>query len=812
MAEQALLDVLERTFREYRAAETPQAVSGVTQAVLAELQVRAGAPQADSAGAPEAALPPAFLTLLRRQEQEALERLDVQPPPLFPEDEHARLERLVAASPISVAVGALDGSLVMVNDAYLTMLGFTRAEYEAGQMDWVSLTPPEYAEQDARMFAAAFAQGICLPYEKVMLTKTGERLDLQVTLVAAGDRPARRVIGYLQDVTPERTRLRQRESQQAELERQVQLRTQELAQQTRALNTFVEFTTKVAHTNDLLALVRAAGRLLQNVVGHGQLLYLAAQGGHLRVVASSAGLAFPAQALQHMTFPVKADFLSALRNTDGPVLARLEELFFLDEWPEDQQDWGELMSTLLFQPFFQDGEVQGLLVAGTDRAAWTPEEQAIIGALARSLGLAIARVRQAAQLQEQSEALLARTRALESFAVLARELAFETDPTVLVRRAQGIVRDLIGDGVAMYYELSGTTWYVTAQVGVIQDPDLQATLDAGLPYDQIENLRRPWESRVPYYQDLYDRSADQNVTGNAIIGSTATIPLIVGGQLRGVFAYMTHHPRVWSRADRAALEAAVHQLGLALERALQAQELEAQRQALQDANEELEAFAYSVSHDLRTPVRHAKSFAELAVRAMNAGQTDKVARHLGVVVEASERMNTLIDSMLELSRTSRQELHVQRLDLSALVQDVKSGLQAETAERCITWDIGPLPEVKGDRQLLYQVFTNLLGNAVKYTRGREEAKIRVWADPDVNGWTIHVQDNGAGFDERYASNLFGVFQRLHHQHEFEGTGVGLANVRRIVVRHGGTVSARGKVGEGATFSFTLPETPPGSEG
>lgn len=811
MVEQALLDVLERSFREYRAAQTPQAVRGVTQAVLAGLQVRADAPQAESADAPPD-LPPAFLTLLHRQEQEALERLDVQTPPLFSENEHARLERLVAASPISVAVGALDGSLVMVNDVYLTMLGFTRAEYEAGQVDWVSLTPPEYAEQDMKMFAAAFAQGICPPYEKVMLTKTGERLELQVTLVTAGDREARRVIGYLQDVTPERTRLRQSESQQAELERQVQLRTQELAQQTRALNTFVEFTTKVAHTNDLLALVRAAGRLLQSVVGHGQLLYLAAEERHLRVVASSAGLMFPAQALQQMSFPVRENFLNALRNADGPVLARVEELSFLKDWPEYQREWAGLMPTLLFQPFFQDGEVQGLLIAGTDRDAWTPEEQAIIGALARSLGLAIDRVRQAAQLQEQSEALLARTRALESFALLARELAFETDPTVLVRRAQGIVRDLIGEGVALYYELTGTTWHVTAQVGVILDPALQATLDAGLAYDQIENLRRPWESRLPYYQDVYDRGADQNVTGNAPIGSTATIPLIVGGQVRGVFAYMTHHPRVWSRADRAALEAAVHQLGLALERALQAQELEAQRQALQDANEELEAFAYSVSHDLRTPVRHAKSFAELAVRAMNAGQTDKVARHLGVVVEASERMNTLIDSMLELSRTSRQELHVQRLDLAALLQDVKSGLQAETAERCITWDIGPLPEVKGDRQLLYQVFTNLIGNAVKYTRGRDEARIRVRADPDANGWTIHVQDNGAGFDERYASKLFGVFQRLHHQHEFEGTGVGLANVRRIVVRHGGTVWASGKPGVGATFSFTLPETPPGLEG
>ena len=248
------------------------------------------------------------------------------------------------------------------------------------------------------------------------------------------------------------------------------------------------------------------------------------------------------------------------------------------------------------------------------------------------------------------------------------------------------------------------------------------------------------------------------------------------------------------------------------ERAEQARQLGAQRdvldartRALEAANEELEAFAYGVSHDLRTPVRHIAGFSDLLRKSL-AGQLDeRAARYLNVIDDAAERMNILIDAMLDLSRTARLPLRVGPVDLSALVAAVRADLELETLDRRLVWAIEPLPLVSGDRETLRQVVVNLLSNAVKYTRTREEARVALWAEERPEAWAVFVRDNGVGFDPRYGHKLFGVFQRLHREEAFEGVGVGLANVRRIVERHGGRTWAEGSVNGGATFAFTLPK-------
>ena len=254
------------------------------------------------------------------------------------------------------------------------------------------------------------------------------------------------------------------------------------------------------------------------------------------------------------------------------------------------------------------------------------------------------------------------------------------------------------------------------------------------------------------------------------------------------------------------LETTARSLGLALERAEQARQLTAQRDLLKANNEELEAFTYSVSHDLRTPVRHIVSFRGLLRRSLPEPISDKAQRYLNVVETAALNLNQLIDGMLDLTRTSRQPLKAEQVHLGWLLDAARQDVMSAEPSRQITWQVAPMPTVVGDIALLRRVLVALLSNAVKYTRTRERAVIEVWAENGGQTWAVFVRDNGVGFDPRYQDKLFSMFQRLHRQEEFEGAAMSLANARRIINRHGGIVTAVGQVDQGATFSFSLPKT------
>ena len=244
-------------------------------------------------------------------------------------------------------------------------------------------------------------------------------------------------------------------------------------------------------------------------------------------------------------------------------------------------------------------------------------------------------------------------------------------------------------------------------------------------------------------------------------------------------------------------------IGIVLRRA---EELAAMSEELQRSNKELEAFSYSVSHDLRAPFRHIVGYSNLLRNREGANLTEKGRHYVDTIIEAAFSAGTLVDNLLTFSQMGRHALKKVSGDMNALVEEVrKKVLRDVPPERTVRWEIEPLGRAYADPAMLRLVIENLLSNAAKYTRGKPEAVIEVGRLPPRDGEAVFfVRDNGAGFDMAYVDKLFGVFQRLHRVEEFEGTGIGLANVRRIVERHGGRTWAEGDLGKGATFFFTLP--------
>jgi PAS domain S-box-containing protein len=235
------------------------------------------------------------------------------------------------------------------------------------------------------------------------------------------------------------------------------------------------------------------------------------------------------------------------------------------------------------------------------------------------------------------------------------------------------------------------------------------------------------------------------------------------------------------------------------------QELGKRTTELETINKELEAFAYSISHDLRAPLRHMVGFAELLQKNAASILDEKGRRYVMMILESAKRMGILIDDLLSFSRIGRAETRDTMVSLEQVVKEIQSEVLQETDGRKIAWKVGPLPALYGDRSMLKLALVNLISNAVKFTRTRARPEIEIGcSEKRKDGVVLFIRDNGVGFDMKYVNKLFGVFQRLHRTEEFEGTGIGLATVQRIIHRHGGRVWAEGLVDSGATFYLSLP--------
>ncbi|MGD9223151.1 MAG: response regulator [Desulfobacteraceae bacterium] len=292
-------------------------------------------------------------------------------------------------------------------------------------------------------------------------------------------------------------------------------------------------------------------------------------------------------------------------------------------------------------------------------------------------------------------------------------------------------------------------------------------------------------------------------------------PSLIDGTLVGQVA-VANADNDYTDRERKVIERLADLYAIAIQRRRSEEELQGHREQLEKlvkertaeleaSNKELEAFAYSVSHDLRAPLRHIDGFVELLQKRIDDTLDEQSRHYMEAISDSAQKMGLLIDDLLSFSRMGRQTMAFRQVDLRALVDDIIRELAPDAAGRSIDWRINDLPAVNGDTAMLRMVLANLIANAFKFTQPREKARIEIGSQPGQNAETvIFVRDNGVGFDMTYAHKLFGVFQRLHRTDEFEGTGIGLANVRRIITQHGGRTWAEGKIDQGAVFYFALP--------
>ena len=585
--------------------------------------------------------------------------------------------------------------------------------------------------------------------------------------------------------------------------------TQELQERTAGLDAFVAFSEASSTTTDILVLARAAVDVLETTL-HVSVAYYTLDGELWKARVWSDDFA-----------PEVVDVLTAGIPASAPSYAeavQTQQAIFVPGWAADSEGVAqtEEFGAGAFYPCFVGDTPQGLLAMGTQRAGdWMPREEAVFKAVGRSLTLALERAERAAQLAARTLQVTEAARAQAAFVAFTEAVGSEIDARSLARLATTVVQAQVDEVSVAYYERCGNVWQAVVWSDDVS-PEVVAQMQRGVPLD-APNFSEAVASGAAVFSNGWDAQVN-GLSEATMYGAAAFYPLVIGSETVAILAVGKLTGLQWSPREQATVRAVGRGLGLVLERTAQARELTVQRDALTArtqeltaANEELDAFTYSASHDLRTPIRHVMGFADLARTALIRNQPEKIGRNLDIIQQGAARMNGLIDGMLLLSRAGRQDFQPRMVSLEPLIEQAQQDAQLEFPEQMIEVRRRGTGAIWGDATLLQQIMTNLISNAVKYSTGRDVSEVTVEVGETETEWTITVQDNGVGFDPRYAGKLFGIFQRLHTQDAFPGIGVGLATVRRIALKHGGRVFADSVLGQGATFVVALPK-PAGDAG
>ncbi|WP_295813753.1 PAS domain-containing protein [uncultured Deinococcus sp.] len=497
-----------------------------------------------------------------------------------------------------------------------------------------------------------------------------------------------------------------------------------------------------------------------------------------------------------------AEVLSHLRDTARQLL---DDQPVTIEGPGDTGDAAPDDAAEVWRhPILGDaGRLLGRLVVAARRPV-TADDRAQLADLAQLAALLIERDRSRLALHDAM-------RREEILTALGDVLQQAMTPEEVAAWAMGQLGPALSSQCMLVVRLNGEQLQQSILWGDVPPAVLASMSRPGLTLADAPALRAVAQGGQALYVESYHVVAGA-LTDLPALGYGAEPLCTPDGTLQG-FLVAWRAPGRWDAGERTLMRRAAATVGLALERAEGLAQIGAQRvQLLQSnaelraANEELQALTYSASHDLMTPVRHVKSFAELARKALAATPNEKATTLLTRVETAAERMSGMIDALLRLARSGQQPLRRDEVQLSAVVDRIRQDLEPEATGRAVAWQVGFLPAVLGDEDTLQHALSCLMANALKFTRPREHARIEIWGEERAEEWAVFVRDNGVGFDPQYTSRLFGAFQRLHTEQEFEGIGIGLATVRRTVLRHGGSVSAQGTLGHGATFGFTLPRT------
>nr|WP_232337797.1 ATP-binding protein [Deinococcus arboris] len=775
-----------------------------------------------------------------------------------------RTQHLMSVSPIGIAAGTPDGQLVEVNDAYLNLLGFSRAEFEAGQIDWLALTPEREREADAAAFERAFRTGDSGWYEKTMLNRSGQSLPVEVYLLRASEGDRLLVVGYVRDLREQRrterlteelrrsqadtmraqlalstqrlthseeslaqregdlTRsaeklaaseasLRRSEGGLARLAEQLHTQNVQLEARTMVLEGFATLTRDLTRDTDLYALIRRAQQFTLTLLPQGFAVYYEPAGGLWRLKSQVGDLGSPE--LQRV--------LDAGISYEGTpnLLIPWQSLqpYYQEAYDHDADGLPEAtaqLQTTATLPVLVSGRPRGIFAIGLNSAQpWSQADKVVLESVAQSLGVALEHVEQAQELQrhaaaleESNAALQARTRALEAFADLTRDLAQESDALTLVGRTQDAIVKLLPHTFSTYYEPGGDLWALQSHRGRFHDPALLARLEAGLPRGGAHNLDEPFATGEARYQHQYDAQSTPAVARVQLsaVRASAALPVMVNGQMRGVLGVGRQEARAWTAADQQLLSAVVFSLQLALDRAEHAQTSVRRTQELERSNRELEQFAYVASHDLQEPLRTITSFAELLARRFNTDADPKVERYARHITEGTARMQQLIQDLLTFARVTADRQPPQRVQPADLLRQVRADLQSQIEQAGATVSAGPLPPVLASPTQLRQLLQNLIGNALKFRAPGRAPQVQVSAQREGDWVRLSVQDNGIGIDPAYHERIFTVFQRLHGREQYLGNGIGLSVARRIVEGHGGQMGVDSVPGQGSTFWFTLP--------